>query len=154
MDPAATGARDALTRGTTSVRSIQIGLRGDGVQALLDPAFVLRISDVTCSFRQAGALLAAGDESGARAALWPETPEAPMAVPVDLRAVLKMDEEAPGRLGRRLHQAAAPRTGAQPSAEEATTPPETVIPDAAAAAQRDAIAANGPSPGDAMIAEN
>ena len=138
MDPAATGARDALTRGTTSVRSIQIGLRGDGVQALLDPAFVLRISDVTSSFRQAGALLAAGDESGARAALWPETPEAPMVVPVDLRAVLKMDEEAPVPSPA---PAAAPRTGARPSAEEATTPPETVIPDAAAAAQRDAIAA-------------
>ena len=33
--------------------------------------------------------------------------------------------------------AAAPRTGARPSAEEATSPPETVIPDAAAAAPRD-----------------
>ena len=122
MDPAANGARDARTRGTTNVRSIQIGLRGDAVQALLDPAFVLRISDVTSSFRQASALLAAGDESGARAALWPETPEAPMVVPVDLRAVLKMDEEAPVPSPA---PAAAPRTG--PSAEEATTPPETVI---------------------------
>ena len=107
------------------------GLRGDAVQALLDPAFVLRISDVTSSFRQAGALLAAGDESGARAALWPETPEAPMVVPGDLRAVLKMDEEAPAPSPA---PAAAPRTGA-------TAPPETVIPDAAKAAQRDAIAA-------------
>ena len=83
---------------------------------------MLRITDVTSSFRQAGALLAAGDESGARAALWPETPEAPMVVPVDLRAVLKMDEEAPVPSPA---PAAAPRTG--PSAEEATTPPETVI---------------------------
>merc|ERR1719498_1275927 len=41
----------ALTTDCQHIRSIQIGLRGGTAsQALLDPAFVLKITDVTSSF--------------------------------------------------------------------------------------------------------
>uniref|UniRef100_A0A7S0JBX1 Uncharacterized protein n=1 Tax=Calcidiscus leptoporus TaxID=127549 RepID=A0A7S0JBX1_9EUKA len=89
---AAAEHKQVLTRGLAKVRSIQIGLRGAAVQLLLDPAFVLRISDVTPNFRQAAALLAAGDASSASKALWPQQPELPMQLPVALHSMLGMAE--------------------------------------------------------------
>ena len=44
------------------VRSIQIGLRGPAVTALLDPTVVVRIEDVTERFRECGHQLALGGE--------------------------------------------------------------------------------------------
>merc|ERR1740139_1452480 len=43
----------AFTCSSQDIRSIQIGLRGSGSQELLDPDFVLKITDVTGDFRQA-----------------------------------------------------------------------------------------------------
>jgi len=88
-------AKQVLTRGLTDVRSIQIGLRGPSVAMLLDPTFVLRITDVTEDFREAASKLAANDKTAAAAALWRHGAERPMEVPAPLRAVLGMDVEAP-----------------------------------------------------------
>lgn len=86
-------ADQVLTRKLELARSIQIGLRGDAVQRLLDPAFLLKITDVTPAFRAAGEALSASppDVQAAEAALWPSWAEAEMEVPKALRAVLKMD---------------------------------------------------------------
>eukprot|EP00326_Haptolina_ericina_P033497 CAMPEP_0181251608 /NCGR_PEP_ID=MMETSP1096-20121128/46981_1 /TAXON_ID=156174 ORGANISM="Chrysochromulina ericina, Strain CCMP281" /NCGR_SAMPLE_ID=MMETSP1096 /ASSEMBLY_ACC=CAM_ASM_000453 /LENGTH=331 /DNA_ID=CAMNT_0023349229 /DNA_START=6 /DNA_END=1001 /DNA_ORIENTATION=- len=92
MDPAAE-RKQVLTRAVRNVRSIQIGLRGDAVLMLLDPSFVVRITDVTSHFRQAAALLGAGDVDGAAEALWP-SPERPMVVPAGLRDALDMAKQA------------------------------------------------------------
>jgi hypothetical protein len=73
-------------------RSIQIGLRGAVAAVLMDPAFVLRIEDVTARFRAAAAALQAGDAEGAAAALWPGAKETPMRVPPELAEVLRMHE--------------------------------------------------------------
>lgn len=112
MDAAAE-RKQVLTRKLPDVRSIQIGLRGEAVQQLLDPAFVLRISDVTSDFREAAVRLAAGDSRGAAEALWPEQPERPVAVPAALRQVLAMDLSA------------AEGGGAGPAASMALTTCET-----------------------------
>jgi len=77
------GKTSVFTKALPDVRSIQIGLRGDAVQALLDPTCVLKISDVTEDFRNAVSILQAGEcdassETGdnllvtARNALWPK----------------------------------------------------------------------------------
>eukprot|EP01063_Lacrimia_lanifica_P039204 TRINITY_DN8556_c0_g1_i1.p1 TRINITY_DN8556_c0_g1~~TRINITY_DN8556_c0_g1_i1.p1 ORF type:complete len:238 (+),score=76.56 TRINITY_DN8556_c0_g1_i1:66-779(+) len=85
-------AKQVLTRAVTGVRSIQIGLRGAGSAALLDPTFVRRITDVTSDFRAACKALQTGDVPAAKAALWQgEAKEAPLEVPSELRAVLGMD---------------------------------------------------------------
>merc|ERR1711953_1441601 len=78
-----------FTRPTPSVRSIQIGLRGSAVEKLLDPAFVLEISDVTSQFRSAATLLTAGEVVAAGSALWPKQhqQERPMSIPPELQAV-------------------------------------------------------------------
>mmetsp|Transcript_31589 Transcript_31589/g.80433 ORF Transcript_31589/g.80433 Transcript_31589/m.80433 type:complete len:297 (-) Transcript_31589:54-944(-) len=99
MDPKANG-KDVLTRKMPAVRSIQIGLKGLAAATLLDPTFVLRISDVTEEFRSAAALLRAGDVPAAEAALWPGAKERAVAVPADVRRILDMgdaeEEEARG----------------------------------------------------------
>merc|ERR1712086_684712 len=51
------GEKNVFTQPLANMRSIQIGLRGVGVEKLLDPAFVLEISDVTAQFRDAAAAL-------------------------------------------------------------------------------------------------
>ena len=51
MDGTATQQRQALTCDLPGMRSIQIGLRGSAVEMLLDPNFVLKISDVTEDFQ-------------------------------------------------------------------------------------------------------
>eukprot|EP00966_Prymnesium_polylepis_P270024 6238012-Prymnesium_polylepis.1 len=99
--------KQVVTRGTPDVRSIQIGLRGESVQTLLDASFVRRITDVTGNFRQAAALLGAGDVDGAAKALWP-TAERPMQVPAALRAVLAMDATPDVPLASVAVPAAAP----------------------------------------------
>mmetsp|Transcript_46700 Transcript_46700/g.111065 ORF Transcript_46700/g.111065 Transcript_46700/m.111065 type:complete len:269 (+) Transcript_46700:47-853(+) len=96
--PTATSQKDAFTHGITSMRSIQIGLRGDAVQALLDPEVVTSITDVTESFRTAGQALQATppDLEAAAAALWPEgMDESELEIPAALREVLQMDAPAP-----------------------------------------------------------
>lgn len=90
-------AKQVLTRGLSNVRSIQIGLRGPAVTKLLDPAFVLRISDVTSDFREAAAALSANEIDAARAALWRHGTERVMEVDAVLREVLGMDHPSPGR---------------------------------------------------------
>lgn len=78
------------------MRSIQIGLKGRDIanQTLLNPAFVLRITDVTESFRRAHDALTASppDVHAAAAALWPKAQEQHMTVPKRLREVLGMDK--------------------------------------------------------------
>ncbi|CAB9531666.1 expressed unknown protein [Seminavis robusta] len=84
-----------FTVSNRSVRSIQIGLRGAGVEALLDPKLVLKITDVTQDFRNALAALQAGDLEMAKDALWPtHEKEQLMEVPQYLRQLLRMDLEA------------------------------------------------------------
>jgi len=85
--------KQVLTSDVQSMRSIQIGLRGASVEALLDPEFVLKITDVTESFRRAHQALTASppDVETATAELWPERQEVAMLVPLELRKVLAMD---------------------------------------------------------------
>lgn len=88
------GENQVFTRPMSGVRSIQIGLRGSAVEKLLDPAFVLEISDVTWQFRSAAVLLGAGDVVAAGSALWPkpQTQERPMSIPPELQAALGMTQ--------------------------------------------------------------
>lgn len=85
--------KDCHTRGVQQMRSIQIGLRGKGVECLLDPDFVLRITDVTEDFRRAHAALTASppNTAAAAAALWPDRQEERMLVPAELRDLLQMN---------------------------------------------------------------
>eukprot|EP01046_Picozoa_sp_COSAG06_P044433 COSAG06_NODE_5985_length_3167_cov_2.473924_2_plen_650_part_00 len=85
--------KQVMTRGTSDVRSIQIGMRGRSVAMLLDPTFVRRITDVTQQFQEAGAALEAGDQEQAARALWGEKREQPWPVEPKLRAMLQMDVE-------------------------------------------------------------
>mmetsp|Transcript_2583 Transcript_2583/g.4024 ORF Transcript_2583/g.4024 Transcript_2583/m.4024 type:complete len:284 (-) Transcript_2583:1992-2843(-) len=100
------GKTSVFTKALPDVRSIQIGLRGDGVQALLDPTFVLKISDVTEDFRNAVSVLLAGECDGssetgdqeshllvaARNALWPKGEcETVMKCSDELSEILEMD---------------------------------------------------------------
>ena len=82
---------EVLTRSVSHVRSIQIGLRGHWVAMLLDPSFVIRISDVTQDFRQAAILLRANDKDAAAETLWRNGPERPMKIPEEIRVVLGMN---------------------------------------------------------------
>ena len=72
------------------------GLRGPSVEALLDPSFVRRISDVTAQFQQAGAALERGDDEAAAAALWPEPAlqERPWPAPPELRQAPRPNPQA------------------------------------------------------------
>merc|ERR1719469_837272 len=87
--------KEAWTSDVRGMRSIQIGIRGEKIakRTFLDPTFVLKITDVTASFRQAHVALTASppDLRAATAALWPEWQEERMLVPLNLRAVLSMD---------------------------------------------------------------
>lgn len=85
--------KDVYTCGIQQMRSIQIGLRGKAVETLLDPSFVLKITDVTHDFQRAHAALSASpaDTAAAVAALWPNRPEERMLVPFELRDRLQMD---------------------------------------------------------------
>lgn len=96
MAPNATEARDALTNDVQGMRSIQIGLRDTGSMKLLDPEFVLRITDVTLAFAKAHEHLSASppDVDAACAALWPDRREERMLVPFELRERLQMDVRA------------------------------------------------------------
>eukprot|EP00929_Paragymnodinium_shiwhaense_P042337 TRINITY_DN21923_c0_g1_i1.p1 TRINITY_DN21923_c0_g1~~TRINITY_DN21923_c0_g1_i1.p1 ORF type:complete len:302 (-),score=25.93 TRINITY_DN21923_c0_g1_i1:311-1216(-) len=79
------------TRSMDNARSLQIGLRGEAVEMLLDPTVVVRISDMTSRFRDAVALLRAGaTDEDAAAALWRDGAETLMDVPDPLRQVLQM----------------------------------------------------------------
>ena len=78
------------TRGLSRVRSIQIGFRDSAVKMLLDPSFVLRITDVTNDFRQAANLLNNNDIEGASKILWKNGPEKPMKISEELKEVLGM----------------------------------------------------------------
>lgn len=93
MDPTAAEGRHALTSDVQGMRSIQIGLRNEGSMKLLDPEFVLRITDVTAAFTRAHEHLAASppDVDAACAALWPDRREVQMFVPPELRRRLEMD---------------------------------------------------------------
>jgi len=86
--------KEAYTSSIQQMRSIQIGLRGKGSEMLLDPSFVLKITDVTDDFRRAHAALSASppDTAAAVAALWPSCQEERMIVPLDLRQILQMDQ--------------------------------------------------------------
>lgn len=91
MHPAAP-TKEVFTCPMPRVRSIQIGLRGEAVQTLLDPEFLLRISDATAAFVAAGRALSASppDVKAAAAALWPYQQERVMPVSPELRSVLGM----------------------------------------------------------------
>lgn len=86
------GGQDVLTSSAQGIRSIQIGLRGEAVQELLDPEFVLKITDVTADFRAAHRALSSNDLPAAAAALWPRRHEEYMDVPPELREVLQMSD--------------------------------------------------------------
>jgi len=76
-----------------SVKSIQIGLRGSAVDALLDPEVVLRIRDVTQDFTNALKALQEEEEEDAETAnalLWPEEKEQEMYVPLTIQEHLGM----------------------------------------------------------------
>lgn len=101
MSPKAAGQKDVLTTDVRHMRSIQIGLKGAAIarETFLDPEFVLRITDVTASFKQAHQALTASppDIQAATAALWPERrppqQEEHMLVPHRLREALHMDRQ-------------------------------------------------------------
>eukprot|EP01052_Picozoa_sp_SAG31_P007564 SAG31_NODE_362_length_16904_cov_7.893218_1_plen_249_part_00 len=95
MDAAAP-PKEVFTRKMPEIRSIQIGLRGKAVEALLDPSFVQCISDVTSQFQKACTALERGDEAAAATALWPEK-ERPWYVDRKLRAMLEMDVVTPNK---------------------------------------------------------
>lgn len=85
--------KNAMTTDVRWMRSIQIGIRGRalGEQTFLDPGFVLKITDVTESFKRAHCALMAADVRAAAEALWPDRKEERMLVPLQLREVLNMD---------------------------------------------------------------
>lgn len=89
------GKREVYTRPVAGTRSIQIGLRRGASDKLLDPNFVLRITDVTAQFRAAAKALVAGDVDAAAAALWPSAQEQEMDISSELRAVLDMSPPRP-----------------------------------------------------------
>lgn len=79
------------TRPLPDVRSIQIGLRGEGTRTLLDQKFVVKITDVTQDFQTALAALQRGDMRHAEEALWPRgQTEHVMPVSDALMATLEM----------------------------------------------------------------
>eukprot|EP00931_Biecheleriopsis_adriatica_P103585 TRINITY_DN7839_c1_g1_i1.p1 TRINITY_DN7839_c1_g1~~TRINITY_DN7839_c1_g1_i1.p1 ORF type:complete len:291 (-),score=33.82 TRINITY_DN7839_c1_g1_i1:275-1087(-) len=93
-----------LTSDVKWMRSVQIGIKGHAMaeRTFLDPGFVLKITDVTESFRRAHSALtgSAPDVQAACDALWPERQEERLLVPVQLRAVLEMDRDDGPEHGR------------------------------------------------------
>lgn len=93
--PKATQKKEALTTDVRFMRSIQIGIKGRAManRTFLDRSFVLKITDVTESFKRAHSALTASppDVRAAAEALWPERHEERMLVPLQLREVLNMD---------------------------------------------------------------
>ena len=84
--------KQAYTSSDLTVRSIQIGLRGSAVEALLDPNFVLRITDVTQHFREAFEAIQQCNLEQAAEALWPgNEKESKMEISDALQRVLKMN---------------------------------------------------------------
>ena len=73
LDPAVVEKTDSpFLRKLVETRSLQVGLRGTAWTSFFtDPTYVLRISDVTASFRAAHDALLAGELEAAKAALWP-----------------------------------------------------------------------------------
>merc|ERR1712187_199732 len=96
MSPGCANQKQALTTDVRLMRSIQIGLKGAAIakETFLDPDFVLKITDVTESFKQAHQALTAcpPDVCAATKALWPERHEEHMPVPQQLREVLGMNK--------------------------------------------------------------
>jgi len=85
------GCRNVYTTSDKLVRSIQIGLRGAAVEALLDDNMVRQITDVTQDFRETLKALQNEDVRQATEAMWPEGQlERVMNVPDDLRNILQM----------------------------------------------------------------
>lgn len=91
MDVPSSG-KHVYTRPLKEVRSIQVGLRGAALEKLLDPSFVLDITDETPRFKAAVAALEAGHALEAAQALWPVQPERPFPVSPELMSVLGMHE--------------------------------------------------------------
>jgi len=87
MDVNAHDPKQAYTSSVPAVRSIQIGLRGDAVKALLDPSVVMRITDVTEDFRNALAALRSGDLTTAQRMLFPDGREESLMDPPHAHAV-------------------------------------------------------------------
>jgi hypothetical protein len=74
-------------------RSIQIGFRGGSI--LLDPKFVIQISDDTARFAEVGKLLSEGNTKEATLRLWPEDGslnEVTLEVPIEVQEALGMTE--------------------------------------------------------------
>jgi len=92
MNPSAP-EKEVFTCKMDAMRSIQIGLRGAAVETLLDPAFLLQITDVTPAFVAAFEALTASPPNVEAAvdALWCEGEECQMQVPAELRVALEMD---------------------------------------------------------------
>ena len=87
----ATDHKNVFTSRLQNIRSIQIGLRGTSVEALLDPELVLKITDVTPDFRNALSALQNGNVEEANSALWPDgITEETVHLPLKLMKVLGM----------------------------------------------------------------
>jgi hypothetical protein len=106
------------------VRSIQIGLRNEAVKLLMDPAIVLKITDVTDRFAACGAALAAGDGGLAALSLWPDSRSAeyPLTdVPETVQATLKMECKSVGSAEKVAFASAARQPAATPEDVGAAT---------------------------------
>jgi hypothetical protein len=96
ISPGAKHGKEVFTSDVRHMRSIQIGLKGREIarDTFLNAAFVLKITDVTETFRAAQKALTQTppDLRAACALLWPNAGEQEehMVIPPDLRAVLKM----------------------------------------------------------------
>merc|ERR1719446_605024 len=92
MSPKTKHGKEALTTDVRWMRSIQIGIKGRALaeRTFLDPTFVLKITDVSESFKRAHHALTAPspDVQAAAAALWPERQEERMHVPLQVRETL------------------------------------------------------------------
>merc|ERR1711879_950844 len=94
ISPGTRQEKQALTTEVQHMRSVQIGLKGRDIahETLLNPRFVLNITDVTEVFRAAHTALTATppDVGAACALLWSNEQEEHMSVPPELRDVLHM----------------------------------------------------------------
>lgn len=83
--------KNVFTSRLQDIRSIQIGLRGTSVEALLDPELVVKITDVTPDFRNALSALQNGNVEEANSALWPDgITEENVHLPLEVMKVLGM----------------------------------------------------------------
>lgn len=84
----------SFTSKIPSTRSIQIGFRGGTI--LLNPEFVIQITDETYRFAQIGKLLSEGNIEDATSCLWPSdgsSTEVTLDVPIEVQEALGMTEE-------------------------------------------------------------